>query len=117
MSASETKNSKEHLNAAEKLIERMKVYSGFRPDQVPEYRKAFARMIEEFGILRVNSGLTRAIDELPSSFPPAPGEIRKFIPPENAALCGKCDNGWIVLPAEKISDFKARRCSCCMVTA
>lgn len=109
----ENKPSQQHLTAAEKLIERMKVYSSFRPDQVPEYRKAFARMIEECGISRVNSGLTKAIDQHSSSFPPAPGEIRKFIPPENAETCGNCTNGWIVEHQDsKPSDWRARRCPC-----
>lgn len=113
----ETKPSQQRLSAAEKLIERMKVYSAFRPDQVPEYIKAFSRMIEEFGIQRVNSGLTRAIDELPTSFPPAPGEIRKFIPPANETTCGQCDNGWLIVGGEKISDYKAKRCECVRVSA
>ena len=113
MSVNASKNSQPPLSAAERMIDRMKVYSSFRPDQVPEYRKAFTRMLNEFGEKRLNLGMTAAIDAIPS-FPPTPAEIRKYIPPpEEFKFCGQCQNGWIVInPTDKPSNWKARRCEC-----
>ena len=113
MAASETKRSQKHSGAAEKMIERMKGYPSFRPDQVTEYVKAFERMIGEFGAERTNRGLTSAVDTI-GPFPPTPAEIRKLIPAENAETCGKCRNGWIVTnPEAKTSEQVVKRCECC----
>jgi len=112
MAASATKNSPPRSSAASKLIDRMKVYSSFRPDQVPEYLKALGRMLGEYGEDRLNRGLTAAIDAI-QSFPPTPAEIRKYIPPLTIETCGKCDAGWVVAnPEAKRSEQKVRRCGC-----
>lgn len=111
MAQSETKSSQPRLSAAEKMIERMKVYSSFRPDQVQEYRKAFDRMISEFGEQRVSKGLDLAIDAIPS-FPATPAEIRKYIPPAVVSTCGNCSDGWIRGFKDAAGNEAVRRCLC-----
>jgi len=89
--ANENKSSKKPVNAAEKMADRMLVYSSFRPEQYPEYVSAFRRMIDEFDERRANQGLTRAIDNAPE-FPPTPAAIRALIPRQVAEreTCPKC---------------------------
>src|ERR1700691_2478850 len=107
--------SEKPLSAAEKMIDRMKAYSSFRPDQVPEYLKAFKRMIGEFGETRVNRALSLAIDQIPS-FPATPAEIRSRIPPLEVVTCSHCENGWVAVdPMVRISDRRYRRCDCLAV--
>ena len=112
MPASAIKTSLPRLSAAEKMTERLKCYSSLRPDQVPEYVKAFKRMIEEYGESRVNEAVTRAIDAIPA-FPPTPAEIRKHMPSDQVVTCGYCDNGWVIVnPEAKSSERIVRRCEC-----
>ena len=98
MAVGETKSSRKHGSAAERLTDRMLVYSSFRPDQYPECVKAFTRMIGEFGESRVDKGLTAAIDAHPE-FPPTPATIRGYIPKLTAqrVTCSKCADteGWL----------------------
>jgi hypothetical protein len=73
------------------MADRLLVYSSFRPDQYQETVAAFKRMIGEFGEVRTDQGLTRAIDESPE-FTPSPARIRAMIPRQTAQrqTCPKC---------------------------
>jgi hypothetical protein len=69
-------------------------------------------MIGEFGMKRVNQGLTLAIDAIPS-FPPTPAEIRKYVPPLEIVTCGNCDSGWIRDGSkDKFGNEAVKRCEC-----
>jgi hypothetical protein len=98
MAVKESKSSTKPSNAAEKLTERMLVYSSFRAEQTQEYVKAFTRMLGEFGATRVEQGLTKAIDAH-AEFPPTPATIRGYIPRLTAqrVTCSRCSDteGWL----------------------
>lgn len=114
MSVNANRNSTPPLSVPDRMILRMKAYSSFQVDQIPEYRKGFTRMVNEFGALRTDKGITAAIDATPDGFPPSVGKIRSMIPPaEEFKFCGSCQNGWVVVnPEAKPSEWKAKRCGC-----